>query len=310
MVVDDGSTDDSRDRLRSWSGRVEVILQENRGHPAACLEGARRLGREVVIFLDADDLLAPNAVRTVARCWRLGSSKLQYRMEVIDGEGRRTGIFFPKYPRESDHPALVREMLRTGRYPSPPTSGNAYAVHLLDEIQEPYPFRFIDTILNTIAPFRGEVTTIPDVLACYRLHGANAYLMGRLDAERIRRRLDDETKRLEFLVRYARRHGIELEHELLVRASAYCGEHRLALARVAGPGERDRPGRAGAMLALARGVLASGDDLRLKLTRLLWTFAVGLGPAGFARSLIDYRLVPTTRSPRLEKLIRRFVGAR
>lgn len=310
VVVDDGSTDDSRELLRAFRDRVEIVLQDNRGHVAACLAGARRLSTEVVIFLDADDLLAPDAARTVRRVWRPGLSKVQFRMEVVDAQGRGTGVVFPKYPRDTDHASMLRESLRTGGYPAPPTSGNAYAARLLERIEQPCALRFVDTILNTIAPFEGEVLTIPDVLSRYRLHDQNAYLSAQLDPERIRKRLEDERERLRFLVAYARRHEIELELDSLVQASRYYGEHRLALARLEDPGRPGRPGRASATLDLVASTLASSEDLRLKLVKLLWTLAVGLGPATLARALIRRRLVPTARSPAFERLISRLVGAR
>ena len=62
VVVDDGSTDDSRERLRAHADAVEVILQPNRGQAAALNAGLAGCEGDIVMFLDADDVLRPGAV--------------------------------------------------------------------------------------------------------------------------------------------------------------------------------------------------------------------------------------------------------
>ena len=67
IVVDDGSTDDSRRVIESYGDRVTAIFQENGGQAAAFNTGFAASSGEIVIFLDADDLLAPDAVRRSVR---------------------------------------------------------------------------------------------------------------------------------------------------------------------------------------------------------------------------------------------------
>ena len=64
IVVDDGSTDESRSIIASFEDRViPVLLSENRGQAAAMNAGFARSNAEVVLFLDADDLLLGPAAR-------------------------------------------------------------------------------------------------------------------------------------------------------------------------------------------------------------------------------------------------------
>lgn len=56
IVVDDGSTDDTRGVLARCAAQVRYIYQENRGPAAARNTGIRSSFGEFVAFLDADDL--------------------------------------------------------------------------------------------------------------------------------------------------------------------------------------------------------------------------------------------------------------
>lgn len=62
IVVDDGSTDNTSEVARRYAG-VTLVRQENRGLSAARNAGFRVSTGDVVIFLDADDRLWPDAAR-------------------------------------------------------------------------------------------------------------------------------------------------------------------------------------------------------------------------------------------------------
>ncbi|MEJ1971710.1 MAG: glycosyltransferase family A protein [Lacunisphaera sp.] len=61
IVIDDGSTDNSRTVAESYADRgVRVVTQTNAGQGAACNHGLRLARGEYVKFFDADDLLSPD----------------------------------------------------------------------------------------------------------------------------------------------------------------------------------------------------------------------------------------------------------
>ena len=62
VVVDDGSTDNALEVAASYPG-VKLIRQSNQGVSAARNAGFRASTGEFVVFLDADDLLLPEALR-------------------------------------------------------------------------------------------------------------------------------------------------------------------------------------------------------------------------------------------------------
>src|ERR1043166_191328 len=65
IVVDDGSTDDSRDVIASYGDRVQAINKANGGQASALNVGVAAAHGEVLFFLDSDDMLRPDIVRQV-----------------------------------------------------------------------------------------------------------------------------------------------------------------------------------------------------------------------------------------------------
>jgi glycosyltransferase involved in cell wall biosynthesis len=68
LVVDDGSTDNVRNWLFKYSGRVEYMRQEHRGPGAARSAGVRRAQGDLIAFLDNDDLFTPSHLNRLGGC--------------------------------------------------------------------------------------------------------------------------------------------------------------------------------------------------------------------------------------------------
>lgn len=59
LVVEDGGTEDSASIANEFEN-VELIWQQNAGHPAARNNGAQRLKSQLIAFLDDDDIWTPH----------------------------------------------------------------------------------------------------------------------------------------------------------------------------------------------------------------------------------------------------------
>lgn len=303
IVVDDGSTDGSRAVIDRYGDKVQAIFQPNAGQIRACARGFEAVRHDIVIFLDADDRLMPEAAASVARHWRPDLAKLQFRMRTIDGTGRPTGHDWPKYPPTLTAATCLDELLRSGSYPAPPTSGNAYGRRLIEGAWPLEGHLFVDSVLNTVAPLYGDVDTIHDVLACYRIHGSNNWAQQALTAERFAYYARSEHRRMEVLAHHCRRLGIAFDGPQVIERSIYLREVELVRAKLTMSAQK-WPGSA--LAPAGRAALAAMRQPQAPWHRLLraaWALALGFAPSDLAMKLIAFRFVQAERPRIAEKLI-------
>ena len=132
VVIDDGSTDGSRAIIASYGTRVTPVLKANGGQASSYNLGLEMVRTEYILYLDSDDVLYEGAIAQVLDTFeRGGYAKVQFTLDVIDGESRSIGVCVP----HSQPPAECAGLLRNGwLYPSPPASGNAYRVSALKRV--------------------------------------------------------------------------------------------------------------------------------------------------------------------------------
>jgi ADP-heptose:LPS heptosyltransferase len=178
VVVDDGSTDNSLCILKKYEGRVTLISKKRGGHVSAFNAAFAACRGEVIVFLDADDVLRPNCIARVMANWRRGLSKVQFRLDTIDAHGIDQRLPFPHYPPTLTSDEIKRRLLRFGWYPWPVSSGNAFARDFVLQVA-PIPqervFKSPDGFLNKMAPLFGNVEVLNEILGAYRVHGANVW---------------------------------------------------------------------------------------------------------------------------------------
>lgn len=175
IVVDDGSTDGSVDIIRKYGDRIRFLATENAGQRVAANRGFELSTGDVVIFLDADDMLPPDLAQLIAGVWAPGVSKAQTQMQRIDEMGVRVGRPFPVHRRIPTPVEITRWATTTSAYPTPPGSGNAYARWFLDcllPVGEEVG-GFLDSALLAAAPFFGDVICLPEAIVMYRRHDSN-----------------------------------------------------------------------------------------------------------------------------------------
>jgi CTP:molybdopterin cytidylyltransferase MocA len=315
VVVDDGSTDDSRDAIAAYGDRIVPVFKSNGGQASAFNAGFAVSHGDFVIFLDADDMLRPDIVARVAEIFEMhpDTSKVQYRMEVIDDTGVPSGSIkpFPHLPWRSGD--LGRQVLT---FPDDmtwtPTSGNAFARRVLRQIspipEEAYRPIGADWYVIHLAPLFGPVHSLDQVGACYRVHGSNSYERSgaAVDLDQVRKTIGFSEVTHGFIAQFAAR--LRLAHR------PRAGSDILSVSSVANrmisirldPRAHPIPGDTRAGLVLLGAIAASRRfDVSLLMRSLFvtWFLLMAVTPSPVAGWLARLFLLPDARRS-LNRLLR------
>ena len=129
IVIDDGSTDNGAEVVRSLSdSRIRLIQQKNAGVSAARNKGIELANTDLIAFLDADDAWKPKFLETILRLRKkypaAGAYATAYEMVFPSGKvGVPKFKAIPSSPWEGLIPSYFRSALGT-----PPVYSSAIAV--------------------------------------------------------------------------------------------------------------------------------------------------------------------------------------
>jgi glycosyltransferase involved in cell wall biosynthesis len=308
IVVDDGSTDDSPEIIAGYGDRIIPVLKENGGQASAFNAGFAKSRGDVICFLDADDYLFPQTIERVLRVWEPGVAKVQYRLRMVDAVGNPIG-FYPPLNAAMDSEEALSTLLKRGTYVCPVTSGNSFSRAALEHIL-PIPeedFRLsADGYLQIMVPFCGEVESIHEALAAYRIHGNNLWATGTQKSANERPTM--YRRKFEYLQRKHLPHKLvcqiilsgkanELGYGVSRERQFMMARYRMALLRL-DPQNRvvssDRlPGQV--YEGLHATWLHTELGWRRRLLYSTWFVSVGLLPSRVAMRLVVWQFVPKTR---------------
>lgn len=171
IVVDNGSTDDSLAVIARYGDQVRLVRQPvNVGQGQGYNLGIEAARGEWIVWLDADDVLDPDAMAVCLAAADAGTAKVHFGLRLIDGAGELLGGEVNGKRHAGDVVPLIR---RFGHYAGPPGSGNLYrrsAVAPYFPVPvEDWPIG-TDTVPYLTAPFHGTVADPGRALGSYRLH--------------------------------------------------------------------------------------------------------------------------------------------
>jgi len=173
IVVDDGSTDHSREVIESYGKGLIAVFQENAGQGEAFNNGIAHSRGEIICFLDADDYFHKDKLAKVVAAFRAHPEWVQisHGRVAVNREGVQIG-YGSKTHNQGDVQNLL---LKWGRYAMGITSALAYCRAALEQVL-PIPTKrteAADTFLTVTIPFFGKVGCINEPLMFYRIHGRN-----------------------------------------------------------------------------------------------------------------------------------------
>jgi hypothetical protein len=140
----------------------------------------------------------------------------------------------PKFPPNLDTEMIRRMLLRTGDAPLSVGSGNAVSRALMESITRDGGFdretpreMWMDWILEYNAPFYGQVLTIYEPQACYRIHDSNLYHINSIDPTRFAAECRSFEMKLEYFTGRCRKWGISFDPSVARNNSLWLLECRL-----------------------------------------------------------------------------------
>lgn len=304
VVVDDGSSDDSREVLRRFSDRVEVVLKEQGGQASAVNAGVERCRGEVLLLLDADDVLRPQAAERVAAAFAAGPrlSKVQFPMALVDADRRPTGEVKPgghlRAPVGDQRAAELAFPFDLAWLPGGGTGFRTEAVRRILPIPEAdYPRSGADWYLVHLVALLGEAALLDEVCAEYRIHGGNAYELVRdeIDLDHVRESIGFARATTRSLEALADELGLERPQPILSYADLANRLVSLKLEPQRHPVPSDRPR---ALLADAVRASRRRFDVSapMKVLLVAWFALEAAAPRRLARPLAEIFLFPGRRA--------------
>jgi glycosyltransferase involved in cell wall biosynthesis len=191
IVVDDGSTDDTAERVKKFGALVRYVLKPNGGQASAFNVGFVQARGAIVALLDADDYWLPGKLRRVVEEFEKHpeAGMVYHRLQEFDMRSgqRRDGAF----TAISGFVTKKREDLL--RYVLYPTSALAFRRRWVEKLLPiPEGLRIqADSHLSGLIIFVAPVVAVEESLAVYRVHGGNLFHSpgAEFSAERTRRRV-------------------------------------------------------------------------------------------------------------------------
>ena len=143
LAIDDGSTDATGEMLDGYAARdsrVYVVHQENRGHSGARNAGLEIADAELIMFLDSDDVLFPDAVEQLAGAVLNGDAAFsEGAYEVVDTQLQHIS--------DSPHEAgELTDFADCSAYPW----GKAYRLRALDGFRFPEGYLYEDSFIYQV----------------------------------------------------------------------------------------------------------------------------------------------------------------
>lgn len=177
VVVDDGSTDESPLVMQTYGNQIQTIYKENGGQASGTNAAFPILTGEAVIFLDADDLLEPDAIeKTLGFFEDPEVIRVYWPFTIIDRTGTPTGEIRYRRLRSGNFRRRALKIGPASHFTSA-HSGNFWRKSFLDEVFPVHETDFrniVDAYLFTFAPFFGSFHATEEPLTRYRVHGASA----------------------------------------------------------------------------------------------------------------------------------------
>lgn len=306
IVVDDCSTDQSRSIIAGYGHQIIPVFHETNGQQGAAFNsGFAQSQGDIILFLDADDYLYPQAVEQIVQVWHPDLAKVHYRLDVVDAEGQPRNFSYPQGSRLA-RGHIQDSVLNLGTYVGVPTSGNALSRRALAQVM-PIPPEFnttSDDYLSVLIPLHGQVAAVETALGAYRIHTTNQWAMTAISCDRFHRFIRHDLQRCELIQHHGRQLGHTVPDDLYMRFFGRAWS-RLASLKF-DPGTHPVPTDRSTVLTY-QGIRAlwlySQYGWKKRCLFTFWFLWVGIMPQSLAKPAIIWLFARQSRPQWIEKLL-------
>ena len=188
IVVDDGSTDNSKSIIESYGEQIIAIYQQNQGQASAFNQGFAASKGEIILLLDADDIFHPEKVAVVVKSFQhnLGCDWCFHPLQLFTQENKsdRLNQNSLNIVKEQIKQQDLQQAMALGKlgnpfnFPIPATSGMCFTRQLASKLL-PMPTAdgiiLNDSYLKFAALGISKGITIDQELAYQRIHDRNLF---------------------------------------------------------------------------------------------------------------------------------------
>src|SRR5665213_1363673 len=208
LVVDDGSTDDTAERVKKYRTRVQYLYKPNGGQASAFNFGFARARGKIIALLDGDDTWLPD--------------KLKRTMEEFEQHPEVGMVYHPYLEvdmrtnerRKSHFQPVSGSFFESRRdffsFAPPTTTCASFRRSSLARIMPvPESLRIqADTYIGSLIAFVAPIIAVPECLTTYRVHDGNLYHAdGPQEIEILNKRMVMTERVIQSIHRWLRQHG-------------------------------------------------------------------------------------------------------
>ncbi len=194
IVVDDGSTDNSREIIANYKDKIIPILKKNEGQSSAFNSGFAAAQGDIICFLDADDIALVEKVSEVVNVFK-DNPDIGWCFHSLKVTNTKTGTLLKRVSRDNAYITMTEQkkqersqkcdfrasMLKQGKasFIAPPTSGLCFTRSLLKQIFPLPQYKAHKTSADRCLKFSAIALSqgffLDKELTIQRVHGNNAY---------------------------------------------------------------------------------------------------------------------------------------
>lgn len=179
IIVNDGSTDESREIIEAYAAkdaRIKPILKPNGGQASAFNAGFAASSGDIICFLDSDDYFAPTKLEEIVAAHSSGYEYIYTDNQSVDSNGKECVDNIKRYAYDGQNLFLVYYM---SKYPGNVTSTISLTRRLTEMVfplpnEQGWRIQADDTIVFQAA-MMGRAKFLDKKLTYYRIHDANGH---------------------------------------------------------------------------------------------------------------------------------------